>query len=165
MAKKASKPVPEGLHTLTPSLAFNGDCRQAIDFYQKAFGAEVMGRPVPSPDGKQIWHVMLRLGDSMLMMNDAMPMPGTPPFIAGPKGSATASLWVYVDDCDQLFKRATAAGCQVVMPMDDAFWGDRTGTLKDPFGHVWSIATKKWDYTEEEMQRQMEDALKKMTAR
>lgn len=133
--------------TLTPHLWFNGDCKQAIAFYQQAFGAELMAPPVPSPDGKGVLHVMLKIGTSPVMMADAWP--GA--WEHGPKGSATMGLWLYVADCDALFARAHKAGCEVMMPVMDAFWGDRMGKLKDPFGHCWAIATHKYDLTPEEI--------------
>ena len=162
MPKKATKPIPEGMHTLTTSFHFNGDCKKAIDFYQRAFGAELIGKPVPAPDGKSIWHSMLRLGDSRLLASDVRQTPGSPMAESGPKGTTTASLWVYVEDCDQLFKRAVNAGCEILMPMEDMFWGDRMGKLRDPYGHVWTIATLKWQYSEDEMKQGMAEAAKKM---
>jgi uncharacterized glyoxalase superfamily protein PhnB len=146
------------MNTITVHLWFNGDCGQAVDFYQKAFGAELTGPPVPSPDGKNIMHAMLRLGDSHLMMADAWP--GA--WEQGPKASASGSLWLYVEDCDAIFNRAVEAGCEVMEPMMDAFWGDRNGKVKDPFGHCWSIASHKWIYTPEEMQKGQEEWLKSL---
>lgn len=156
MAEKAPKPVPEGMHTITINLWFNGDCKEAVDFYQKAFGAELAAPPVPTPDGKGIMHVMLKLGDSHVMMADAWP--GN--WEQGPKESASASMWLYVDDCDILYNQAVNAGCEVLEPMMDAFWGDRNGKVRDPFGHCWSIASHKWIFTEEEMQERMQEWLK-----
>ncbi len=80
----------------------------------------------------------------------------------GPNKVATAGLWVYVDDCDALFKQATDAGCQVLMPLEDAFWGDRMGKVKDPYGHCWAIATHKWVFTPEEMKKRQQEWLKKL---
>ena len=151
MAKKAANPVPPNMRTITPLLTFNGNAREAMSFYQKAFGAELVGEIVPSPDGKTVWHSMLRLGDSNIMANDAMPGG----YERGPVDFATSSLWIYVADCDALFNRAKKAGCTVIMEMMDAFWGDRMGQLKDPFGHTWAIAAAKWEYTPEEIDRNM----------
>jgi len=134
--------------TLTPHLWFNGDCSKAIEFYQRAFGAELLAKPVPSPGGDGVLHAMLRIGSSPIMMADAWP--GS--WEHGPKGSATMGLWVYVKDCDALLERATNAGCEVLMPVMDAFWGDRMGKVKDPFGHCWAIATHKYDLTPEEIE-------------
>ena len=128
MPEKAPQPVPEGMHTVTIHLWFNGNCKEAIDFYQKAFGAELARPPVPTPDGSGIMHAMLRLGDSNIMMADA----NSEQWEQGPKGSATAGMWCYVDDCDALFNRAVEAGCEVVYTLMDAFWGDRNGKVKDP---------------------------------
>ena len=158
MAQPAPKPVPEGVNTLTTHLWFNGNCAEAVEFYQKAFGAELIAPVVPGPEGKGVMHAMLKLGNSHVMMADAWP--GS--WEIGPDGSATASLFVYVDNCDKLFARATGAGCDVTMPLDDMFWGDRMGKVKDPFGHCWFIATHKWVYTPEEMQRGQEEWLKSL---
>lgn len=158
MPQQAPKPVPEGMHTLTAHLWFNGNCLEAIEFYQKAFGAELVTPAVTGPNGKGVMHAMLKLGSSHLMMADAWPGG----WESGPKAGATAGLWLYVEDCDALFQRATKAGCEVVMPLMDAFWGDRMGKLKDPFGHGWAIATQKWVLTPEEMQARQQDWLKSL---
>ena len=158
MPEKAPKPVPEGMNTLTTYLWFNGNCTEAVEFYQKALGAELAGPVVPGPDGKGVMHAMLKIGNSHVMMSDAWP--GS--WEKGPDGGTTASLWVYVEDCDALFARATDAGCKPLMPMMDAFWGDRFGKVKDPFGHCWAIATHKWLLTPEEMQQRQQEWLKGM---
>lgn len=157
MAKKALQPVPTGMHTLTPHLWFNGNATEAVEFYKKAFGAKTMGPPALGPDGK-IMHVMLKIGDSPLMMADAWPNT----WDSGPKDHATAALWVYVEDCDALFNRALEAGCEVIFPMEDSFWGDRSGKVKDPFGHTWAIASHKMTYTPEEIQANQAEWLKSM---
>src|SRR5213078_2066876 len=133
---KAKSPIPDGFHTVTPQLILD-NAAQAIDWYKKALGAEEVSRAV-GPDGK-IMHAELRIGDSRIMVNDAM-MGGK-----GPKalGGSPASLWVYVEDCDSLFNRAVAQGGQVRMPLADQFWGDRCGGIIDPHGYVWTIATRK----------------------
>ena len=151
---KAKSPIPEGHHTVTPQLTLD-NAAQGIDWYKKALGAQEVTRAV-GPDGK-IMHAELRIGDSLIMMNDAM---------GGGKGAkamggSPASLWVYVEDCDALFNRAVAAGAQVAPgPMGqlaDQFWGDRSGTFTDPQGYRWTIATHKEDLTPQEMeQRQAE---------
>ena len=158
MAQPAPKHVPEGMHTVTTHLWFKGDCAEAVDLYQKAFGAELAAPVAKGPDGKGVMHAMLKIGDSHVMMADAWP--GS--WEIGPDGNATAGLFVYVNDCDKLFKRATDAGCEVIFPMADMFWGDRMGKVKDPFGHCWGIATHKWIYTPEEIQRGQEEWLKSM---
>ena len=147
---KAKQAVPEGYHTITPQLTLD-DAPSAIEWYQKALGAEELGRST-GPDGK-IMHAELRIGDSRIMVNDAV-MGGK-----GPKaiGGSPASLWVYVEDCDALFNRAAGAGGQIRMPMADQFWGDRCGTVVDPHGYSWTIATHKEDLTRPEIeQRQAE---------
>jgi PhnB protein len=147
---KAQRAVPEGFHTVTPQLTLD-NAAQAIEWYKKALGAEEMARDV-GPDGK-ILHAEVRIGDSRIMLGDAM-MGGK-----GPKaiGGSPASLWIYVEDCDALFKRAVAAGAQVaggpMGPMQDQFWGDRCGTFTDPHGYRWTIATRKEDLTREEMEQ------------
>jgi PhnB protein len=156
---KAKKAVPEGYHTVTPQLTLD-NAAQAIDWYKKALGAEEVTRAV-GPDGK-ILHAEVRIGDSRIMLNDAM-MGGR-----GPKaiGGSPASLWIYVEDSDALFNRAVAAGAQVfggpMGAMADQFWGDRCGTLNDPHGYSWTIATRKEDLTREEMEQRQAEWMKKM---
>jgi PhnB protein len=147
--KKASKPIPDGMSMLTPHLWFNGNCAQAIDFYKNVFGAEEFVPSIKGPDGKSIMHAMLKFGDSNIMMADAWP--GT--WEKGPVDGATTGFFLYVEDCDALYNKAVDEGCEVVNEMMDAFWGDRMGTVKDPFGHCWSIATYKWEMTMEEIQK------------
>lgn len=157
---KAKHAIPEGHHTVTPQLTLD-NAAQAIDWYKQALGAEEMSRAV-GPDGK-IMHAELKIGDSRIMLNDAM-MGGR-----GPKalGGSPVSLWVYVEDCDSLFKRAIAAGGQVAQggmgQMQDQFWGDRSGTFVDPHGYTWTIATHKEDLTPAEM-KQRQDAFMKQFA-
>jgi PhnB protein len=150
---KAKKPVPEGFHTVTPQLTLD-NAAQAIDWYKQALGAQEVSR-APGPDGK-LMHAELRIGDSRIMLNDAVM--GN----KGPKalGGSPASLWLYVEDCDALFNRAVSAGGQVRMPMGDQFWGDRCGTVADPHGYSWTIATHKEDLTREEMQQRSEEFFK-----
>src|SRR5437764_2819128 len=147
---KAKSPIPEGFHTVTPQLTLD-NAAQAIDWYKKGLGAEEMARAV-GPDGK-IMHAEVRIGDSRIMLNDAM-MGGKGPQALG---GSPASLWIYVEDCDALFNRATAAGAKVddgpMGQMQDQFWGDRCGTFTDPEGYRWTIATHKEDLTPEEMEK------------
>jgi PhnB protein len=147
MPIKASKAIPEGMSTVTVNLWFNGNCNEAIKFYQKAFGAELMGPIAYNKDGETVCHAMIRIGNSPMMMADAWSEGPE----SGPDGSASAGLWLYVEDCDALFDRAEKAGCEVLMPMWDGFWGDRMGKLIDPFGHCWAIASRKWIMSEEEV--------------
>jgi PhnB protein len=153
MAKKAAQKVPAGMHTLTPNLFFNGNCKEALEFYKKAFNAEVQGKIFYSPDGKTVWHAMLKIGDSNIMCADAME--GSPN--QAPKDTTTVSLMIYVEDCDAWFKRAIDAGGEVIMEMEDMFWGDRMGNFKDPFGHTWNIGSAIWEYTPEEMKKNQDE--------
>jgi PhnB protein len=142
-----TKAIPEGLHTVTTQLSIDG-AADAIAFYQKAFGAEEVMRAA-DPSGKKIWHAEVRLGDSRFFVNDTFPDMG---------GHATkAQLWVYSENVDALFKRATDAGAKVKMPLADMFWGDRMGTVVDLWGNEWSLAQRKRDMTPAEM-KQAQDA-------
>lgn len=158
---KAKSAIPEGHHTVTPQLALD-DAAKALEWYKQALGAEEMSRHL-GPDGK-VMHAEIRIGDSRIMVNDAMM--GT----KGPKalGGSPASLWLYVEDCDSLFNRAIAAGGQVAHggmgQMQDQFWGDRTGTLVDPHGYTWTIATHKEDLTPEEMQQRGDEFMKQFAS-
>ncbi|MEW6282572.1 MAG: VOC family protein [Candidatus Eremiobacterota bacterium] len=124
---------------------------QAIEFYKKAFGAvELMRMPGP---GGLIMHAEIKIGNSIVMLNDETPMcqSKSPETLGGVAGS----LFLYVEDVDKSFAQATAAGASTVMPLQDMFWGDRFGTVKDPFGHMWSMATHKEDLTPEQIQERM----------
>jgi uncharacterized glyoxalase superfamily protein PhnB len=148
------KAVPEGYHTLTPHLVVKG-AGQAIEFYKKAFGAEEITR-MPGPDGKSIMHAEIKIGDSRLFLVDEFPEMGA----QGPLGigGTPVTIHVYVEDVDTVFNRAVAAGAQVRMPLADAFWGDRYGQVTDPFGHRWSLATRKEDLTPEEISQRAQAA-------
>ena len=148
------KPIPDGFHTITPHIVVN-DASKAIDFYKKAFGAEELGR-MPGPDGKKIMHAMVRIGDSMLMLNDEFPDMGA----RGPLsiGGTAVTMHLYVQDVDKAFERATKAGAKVTMPLADQFWGDRYGIVTDPFGHSWSLATHTKDMSPADMSKAMETA-------
>ena len=152
-------PIPDGYHTITPGLMVHG-ADAAIDFYRRAFGAEA-GPAFRGPDGK-VMHVELTIGDSRLMLGEEMPDMGYP----GPKrlGGTPCGLYVYVKDVDQSFERALKAGATVRQPIQDQFWGDREGSLTDPFGHVWSLATRKENLSPEETQRRGEEFMRKMGA-
>lgn len=153
----AVKPVPEGYHTVTPYIICKG-AAAALDYYKKAFGATELMR-YGGPDG-QIGHAEIKIGDSVIMLADEFPqMKALSPQTVG---GTPVSLMLYVDDVDTVFKRALAAGGQEVHPLQDKFYGDRTGTLTDPFGHMWSVSTHKEDVPPEEMTRREEAERKKM---
>ena len=147
------KPIPEGYHTVTPYLIIEG-AADAIEFYQKAFGATELFR-FPAPDGK-VGHAEIKIGDSPVMLADAYPAMG----YNGAKslGGSPVSLMIYVDDVDAIFDRAVAAGATVKEGLSDKFYGDRMGTVIDPFGHVWHIATHKEDVPFEEMEKRAKAA-------
>jgi uncharacterized glyoxalase superfamily protein PhnB len=147
MADTAVKPIPEGYHSLTPSLTIKG-AAAAIDFYKRAFGAIEHSRAI-APDGKSVWHADLQIGDSRLMLTDEFPEQGS--HAPAPTGAVGLSIWLYVPDVDAVFERAVDAGAKPVMPVNDAFWGDRWGGLLDPFGHNWVVATRRENLTDEEM--------------
>jgi len=145
MSKPA--PIPNGMHTVTPHLVCAGGA-DAIDFYKKAFNAEEMMR-LPGQNGK-LMHGCIRIGDSLVMLADEYPEWGS----FGPNSlkGTTVTIHLYVEDADSQFNQAIAAGCTVHMPMADMFWGDRYGIVKDPFGHLWAIATHIRDVSPEEIQ-------------
>jgi PhnB protein len=148
------KPVPEGFHTATPYLVVRGAAK-AIDFYTQAFGAKELYR-MPGPDGK-ISHAEIQIGDSILMLGDEnLEWGAQSPETLG--GSACHVL-LYVESADAVVERAVAAGAQVTMPLQDMFWGDRYGKLKDPFGHEWSVATHIEDVPPEEMEQRAAAAM------
>jgi PhnB protein len=151
----AVKPVPDGYHTITPQLTLD-NAAEAIEWYKRAFGAEELGRSA-GPDGR-IMHAEIRIGDSRIMVNDVMA--GT----KGPHayGGSPASLYLYVENSDELFNRAVSAGARVEMPLADQFWGDRAGAVADSAGYTWWIATRKEDVGSAEMRQRMQDALKQM---
>jgi PhnB protein len=150
MPNSSVKPIPEGMHTLTPHLVC-ADASSAIDFYKKAFGATELAR-MPGPNGK-LMHGAVRIGDSVLMLVDEMPEWGS----LGPKAlkGSPVTIHMYVEDADAALARAVAAGAKVTMPLADMFWGDRYGQIEDPFGHRWSIATHIRDASPEEMRQAM----------
>lgn len=143
------KPIPEGYHSITPYLVVN-DAEAAIDFYKTAFGAEEKLR---IPMGDRIGHAEILIGDSHVMLADEFPEQDH----KGPKayGGTPVSLMLYVDDVDSTFRRAIDAGATEQRPVENQFWGDRMGTLQDPFGHIWSVATTVEEVPEDEMQRRM----------
>jgi PhnB protein len=155
----AVKPIPEGYHTVTPYLAVD-DAAEAIEFYKKVFGAKERGR-MEAPGGK-IGHAELEIGDSVVMLSDALPQFSTRP----PKdlGGTSVSVFMYVEDVDAVVKQAVDAGATVTMEIADQFWGDRFGSVQDPFGHLWSIATHVEDVPPEEMAERAKAAMAAMSS-
>ncbi|HTN52645.1 MAG TPA: VOC family protein [Anaeromyxobacter sp.] len=151
-------PIPQGMHTLTPNLVVRG-CAQAIDFYKKALGAQEVSR-FPAPDGKSIWHAELKIGDSLFFLNDEMPGMGREaPNVSNP---VPVTMWLYVPDCDQVFKKAVEAGARSINAPTDMFWGDRCGAVADPYGYLWTFATHQKDMTRDEMVRAGEEFARRM---
>lgn len=144
----AVRPIPEGYHSVTPYLSLQ-NASAAIEYYKKAFGAEETVR-MEGPDGK-IGHAELKIGDSFIMLADEFP--GTESRSPKSLGGVSSSLMIYIEDVDSVFKRAIAAGGKQTRPVTDQFYGDRSGTLVDPFGHVWTVATHVEDVEPEEMGR------------
>lgn len=149
----AVKTIPDGYHSVTPYLIIAG-AAEAIDYYKKAFGATELLR-MPAPGGK-IGHAEIKIGDSPIMLADEFPEMGykSPQTLGG----SPVSIMIYVEDVDTVFNQAVAAGGKVQRPLKDQFYGDRTGTLEDPFGHVWHVATHKEDVSAEEMERRAKAA-------
>ena len=156
---KAKSAVPAGHHTVTPHLILD-NAATAIDWYKKALGAEEVSRFL-GPDGK-IMYAQVRIGDSLIALNDEMGGARSAKAIGG----SPVSLWVYVEDCDALFNRAVAAGAIVAEgPMGrmmDQFWGDRAGTFTDPHGFQWTVATRKEDLTPDELKQRADEFFKNM---
>ena len=151
----AVNPIPDGYRTVTPYLIVKG-AAEALAFYKAAFGAEELCR-MPGPEGK-VMHAEIQIGDSRIMLADEFPEMG----FRGPKsiGGSPVGICLYVEDVDDRFHQAVAAGGTVKKPLADQFYGDRSGTLGDPFGHVWTVATHVEDVPPEEMQQRGEAAMK-----
>jgi PhnB protein len=149
----ATNYIPAGYHTATPYLIMS-DAARAIDFYKRAFGATEMHR-YDAPGGK-VGHAEIKVGDSVIMLADEYPDMGyrSPRAIGG----TPVSIMLYIDDVDTWFKRAVDAGAKELRPVVDQFYGDRSGTLEDPFGHVWTLATHKEDLSHEEMMKRAQAA-------
>jgi PhnB protein len=152
------KAIPDGYHTITPHLTVR-DANRALEFYKKAFGAEVL-HVAPAPGGK-VMHAAIKIGDSILMLNDEFPEYGGDPAPSA-KGGTGVALHIYLENVDAAFERAVSAGASVKTPLMDQFWGDRYGVVLDPFGHRWSLATHTRDMSPEEMEREQEKAFAKM---
>ena len=149
------KSIPEGYHTVTPTFVFK-DSRKALEFYKKAFGA-VETFVMPGPGGKRVLHASMKIGNSNIMMSDEnreMPCRS-----AETLGGSPISFYLYVEDADAAFKKAAAAGAVVQTPLQDSFWGDRIGSVKDPFGYSWTFATHTKDLTPEQIAKGAEEAM------
>jgi PhnB protein len=153
----AVQPIPEGYNTVSPYLAVD-DAAKAIEYYKQAFGAEETVR-MNGPDGR-IGHAELKIGDSHVMLSDPFPQSTTTP----PKelGGTSGSIFMYVEDVDAVVQKAVDAGATVTMEVEDQFWGDRFGSITDPFGHSWSIATHVEDLTPEEIEERGKAAMAAM---
>jgi PhnB protein len=143
------KPIPDGYHTLTPYLGIRGSAK-ALDFYKKAFGAEELFR-IPGPTPDSVGHAEIRIGDSIVMLSEEMPQMG----MKGPQslGGTPVTLVLYVKDVDASVKQAVAAGATIVRPVQNQFYGDRSGVLSDPFGHMWCVSTHVEDVPPDELAR------------
>ena len=150
-------PIPEGFHNLNVILTVD-DAAKAIDFYKQAFGAKELSR---LPMGDKIGHAELQIGDTKFMLNDEFPERGN----LGPKarGGSSTGFIIYLDNVDSAFRKAIDAGGTQTMAVEDQFWGDRMGTLTDPFGLMWTIATHKEDLTPQEMKQRQDEWMKQMS--
>jgi PhnB protein len=153
------KGVPEGFHSVTPSLIVR-DAAQAIDFYKRVFGAEEKFR-MNAPDGR-VAHAEVKIGDSIVFLSDEFPEMGGNCQSPQALGGTTGGLSLYVPDVDTVFERALKAGAAQVMPVADMFWGDRYGSVTDPFGHRWAIATRKENLTAKQVEERARDFYAKM---
>lgn len=153
MSKPQVKPIPDGMHTVTPHLICAG-AADAIEFYKKAFNAVEIGR-MAGPQGKLL-HGAIRIGDSTVMLVDEFPDWGS----FGPKSlkGSPVTIHLYVKDVDAFVAHAAASGAKITMPLQDMFWGDRYCKLEDPFGHQWSVATHVRDVSPQEMQHAAQKA-------
>jgi len=154
-----TKPIPDGYRTATPYLIIKG-AAEAIEFYKRAFGATEMLR-MADPQGK-VGHAEIKIGDSVIMLADEHPAMG----YRGPRslGGSSVSILLYLEDVDGVFERAVKAGAKAQRPVMNQFYGDRSGTLEDPFGHVWTVATHVEDVAPEEMQRRAQAAMRSASA-
>ena len=154
-----TKPIPEGFNSVVPYLAVD-DAKKAIEFYKRAFGATEEGI-MEGPDGS-IAHCQLRIGDTVVMLSDPFPQGSlkTPKEL---KGTAIG-LFMYVEDTDEAIQTAADAGAEITMPAEDQFWGDRFGQVRDPFGHIWQIATRIEELSTDELRRRSEEFAASMAA-
>jgi uncharacterized glyoxalase superfamily protein PhnB len=149
IAPTAVKPIPDGYHTITPGLVYK-DAKKALEFYKKALGAETHGDMCMCTETNKVMHAELKIGDSIFALSDEMPAFGC--LSAESLNGAPGQMYLYVKDCDATFKRAIDAGATSLQPVMDMFWGDRVGTIKDPFGYRWSFATHKQDLTKDQIE-------------
>jgi len=149
-------PIPKGYHSITPYLIIKG-AAQAIDYYKKAFGATEVFR-MDGPDGK-VGHAELQIGDSRIMLADENPGMGQGHSSAATIGSSPVSLYLYIPDVDRVVERAVSAGAKVLKPVQDQFYGDRSGFIQDPFGHLWGIATHVEDVAPQELEKRAKKAM------
>ena len=154
------KPIPEGYHTITPMCVFK-DARQAIAFYKAAFGAEERF-VLPGPDGVGVMHAEIKIGTSLIMLGEESPQQSCQS--AESLGTSPISFYLYLENVDAAYATALAAGAVSVMPVAEMFWGDRIGTVKDPFGYTWTLATHVKDPTSQEMEQGAQDMFAAMAA-
>lgn len=140
--------IPQGYHTITPSLNIE-NAKEAVEHYKKAFGATLEGEMMQCPDTGKIMHAEMKIGDSKIMIADIMP--------GCPMGATHSAFCVYLPDADAAYKKATAAGCESLMEPQDMFWGDRMGTVKDPYGNAWSFATRMKAMSQDEIRKAARD--------
>lgn len=152
------RPIPEGYHSVTPMFMFK-DCRKAIEFYKKAFGAQER-YSMPGPDGNGVMHAEVQVGDSIVMMGDECPQQNCKS--AESMGGSPISFYLYVENVDAAFRRAVEAGATVEMEVQEMFWGDRAGSLRDPFGYNWMLATHTREPSPEEIREGAKKAFSEM---
>ena len=155
---RAVEPIPQGYHTVTAALTIRG-AGKAIEFYKKAFGAQVLDR-VDGPDGKSVMHAALQIGDSRIFVADEMPGMGcrSPETLGG----TTSSIYLYVRDADGVVRKAVDSGATLKKPVENAFWGDRFGSIADPFGYVWDVATHVEEVSPDELRKRAAAFVKEM---
>jgi len=153
-----TKAIPEGFHSVTPMFVFK-DARKAIEFYKRAFGAQERFA-MPGPDGKGVMHAEVRIGTSIIMMGEENPQ--QPCKSAETIGGSPVSFYIYLENVDEAFRIALEAGAEARMPVEDMFWGDRVGTVQDPFGYNWTLATHIKDLTPQEIQQGAQAAFAQM---
>ncbi len=156
----APSPIPPGFNTVSVYLVVP-KAAEALGFYEKAFGAETISR-MPGPDGESTMHAEMRIGNSIVMLTDENPTWNLKSPVS--LGGSAASLHLYVEDVDAAFDKAVAAGCTAEMPLSDMFWGDRYGKVKDPYGHVWGMASRKESLTAEEVQERQKQFMASLGA-